>query len=63
PARQGMSKAKNLKNGFQAFGEKVYETWSCFLENEKQCGRCFGCVQRKEVFKQAGIEDKTKYEG
>ena len=22
-------------------------TWSCFFNNEKPCGRCFGCVERE----------------
>ncbi len=61
PARQGMSKAKNLKNGFEAFGERVYETWSCYQGNTSHCGRCYGCVERKRVFERAKIVDKTKY--
>ena len=68
PARQGMSKAKNLKLGFEAFGEKVFETWSCYLgdntglKKEKHCGRCYGCSERKRVFAKAKIVDKTKYQ-
>jgi len=62
PARQGMSKGKNLKNGFEAFGEKVYETYSCYTGSERHCGQCFGCVQRKQVFEKAKIVDKTSYE-
>ena len=63
PARSGMSKARNLKAGFEAFGNKVYETWSCYGSSERQCGLCYGCTERKRVFKQAGIADKTEYEG
>jgi len=67
PARSGMSKAKNLRNGFEIFGDLIFQTWSCYLGDadlggERQCGRCYGCVRRKEVFEQARIEDKTKYE-
>lgn len=63
PARQGMSKARNLKNGCQVFGEDlVCQTWSCFGESKRQCGRCFGCTERRRVFEQAGIVDKTEYE-
>jgi len=62
PARQGISKIKNLKNGYEIFGEKVYETWSCYLEKGDHCGQCFGCAERQRVFKQAEIKDKTKYE-
>ncbi len=64
PARSGMSKARNLKVGCNVFGKDlVCQTWSCYMGNERQCGRCFGCTERKRVFKQAGIADKTEYEG
>jgi len=62
PAREGVSKGKNLRMGFEVFGNLVYETWSCFQENETQCGRCYGCSERRRVFEKAKIEDKTEYE-
>ena len=64
PARSGMTKTKNLKNGFEVFGERVFETWSCYMDDDLDkvhCGRCYGCSERQRVFKQAGIEDKTEY--
>ena len=68
PARQGMSKAKNLRVGCEVFGEKlVCQTWSCYLgdntglKKDKHCGQCYGCVQRKQVFEKAKIIDKTEY--
>ena len=42
PARQGMSKGKNLRNGFEAFGEMVYEAYSCYSSSERHCGQCYG---------------------
>jgi len=36
-------------------------TWSCYKGNEVHCGTCGTCVERKEAFEQAGVEDKTIY--
>ncbi len=64
PARQGISKAKNLRNGCESFGEDlVCQTWSCFMGKERHCGLCFGCKERQKVFQKAKIVDKTLYEG
>lgn len=30
-------------------------TWSCFFNNEKPCGKCFGCVGRKRSLEMLGI--------
>jgi 7-cyano-7-deazaguanine synthase len=38
------------------------ETWSCYKGGEKHCGRCGTCVERREAFHLAGIEDPTDYE-
>ena len=38
------------------------ETWSCYKGGEKHCGKCGTCVERKEAFRDAGIEDTTEYE-
>ena len=37
-------------------------TWSCYKGRDKHCGKCGTCVERKEAFQIAGVEDKTKYE-
>jgi 7-cyano-7-deazaguanine synthase len=38
------------------------ETWSCYKGGKKHCGRCGTCVERREAFHLAGIEDPTDYE-
>ena len=38
-------------------------TWSCYKGNEKHCGKCGTCVERKEAFQLAEVIDPTEYEG
>ena len=38
------------------------ETWSCYKGGAHHCGRCGTCVERREAFHLAGIEDPTTYE-
>ncbi|WP_420549121.1 7-cyano-7-deazaguanine synthase QueC [Curvivirga sp.] len=37
------------------------ETWSCYKGGDIHCGRCGTCVERREAFHEAGIEDPTIY--
>lgn len=37
------------------------DTWSCYKGGEKHCGRCGTCVERREAFHLAGVEDPTEY--
>lgn len=37
-------------------------TWSCYKGGEKHCGKCGTCVERKEAFVVAGVDDPTEYE-
>ena len=37
-------------------------TWSCYKGGETHCGKCGTCVERKEAFELAGVEDPTVYE-
>lgn len=38
------------------------ETWSCYKGGAEHCGRCGTCVERREAFHLAGIDDPTAYE-
>lgn len=37
-------------------------TWSCYKGKEIHCGKCGTCVERKEAFERASLEDPTEYE-
>lgn len=38
-------------------------TYSCYRGGEIHCGTCPTCVERKQAFELAGVEDPTVYEG
>jgi 7-cyano-7-deazaguanine synthase len=38
-------------------------TYSCYKGGRKHCGKCGTCVERKEAFALAGVDDPTEYEG
>jgi 7-cyano-7-deazaguanine synthase len=38
------------------------ETWSCYKGGMRHCGRCGTCVERREAFYLAGVDDPTDYE-
>jgi len=37
------------------------KTWSCYKGGEVHCGRCGTCIERREAFVRAGVEDPTVY--
>jgi 7-cyano-7-deazaguanine synthase len=37
------------------------ETWSCYKGGEIHCGRCGTCVERREAFHLANVDDPTHY--
>ncbi len=43
-------------------GVDFAQTWSCYKGGPVHCGKCGTCVERREAFLQAGIEDPTSYE-
>jgi 7-cyano-7-deazaguanine synthase len=54
------SKADIVTEGAK-HGTPFAETWSCYKGGEKHCGRCGTCVERREAFHLAGVEDPTDY--
>lgn len=57
----GMTKTDIAKIG-RKLGVNYSKTYSCYKGGEKHCGKCGTCVERKEAFREAGIEDPTEYE-
>jgi 7-cyano-7-deazaguanine synthase len=54
-------KAGIVTNGAK-YNTPFAETWSCYNGGARHCGRCGTCVERREAFHLAGIEDPTDYE-
>jgi 7-cyano-7-deazaguanine synthase len=38
------------------------DTWSCYRGGDRHCGRCGTCVERREAFAAAAVDDPTSYE-
>jgi 7-cyano-7-deazaguanine synthase len=55
-----LQKSEVLKIGMQ-LGVPFELTWSCYRGEEKHCGICESCVNRKNAFKEAKIDDPTEY--
>ena len=54
-------KAAIAKRGVE-LGVDFTETWSCYKGGDMHCGVCGTCVERREAFILAEIEDPTDYE-
>jgi len=53
------------KSGIAAEGVRLgvdfSRTWSCYKGGSIHCGRCGTCIERREAFLKAGLEDPTDY--
>ena len=56
-----MTKAEIIKEGLR-FNAPFDKTWSCYLGDERACGRCDSCLLRLKGFKEAGVKDPIEYE-
>jgi 7-cyano-7-deazaguanine synthase len=55
-----MSKAEIVAVG-QKLNVDYGKTWSCYKGLEQHCGTCGTCVERREAFALAGVNDPTVY--
>lgn len=55
------TKGDIVREGARA-GTPFAETWSCYKGGTHHCGRCGTCVERREAFFEAGIDDPTAYD-
>lgn len=55
-----LTKAKIIQWG-HALGVDFAQTWSCYKGGDVHCGKCGTCVERREAFKLAGVQDPTQY--
>lgn len=56
-----MSKADIVSIGAD-LGVPFEATWSCYEGGDVHCGACGTCVERREAFLLAGVEDPTPYD-
>lgn len=42
-------------------GVDFSQTWSCYKGQSTHCGKCGTCIERREAFHLAGVEDPTLY--
>lgn len=47
----------------ESLGVPWADTWSCYNGGEVHCGKCGTCVERREAFRLAGVDDPTEYAG
>jgi 7-cyano-7-deazaguanine synthase len=55
-----LTKAEIVKKG-AALGVQFADTWSCYKGGALHCGRCGTCIERREAFQLAGVDDPTAY--
>ena len=69
PAMDNLDKTKLLLIGYDALGDKLFQSWSCYLGNninkkskvKLHCGKCESCINRKKAITKSGLKDKTNY--
>ena len=56
-----LDKAAIARRG-AALGVDFAGTWSCYEGGDIHCGECGTCVERREAFQNAGLDDPTLYQ-
>lgn len=56
----GLSKTEIVRLG-RELGAPLHLTWSCYVDDDRACGRCDSCRLRRGAFRGAGIEDPVPY--
>lgn len=54
------NKADIVRHGAE-LGVPFEKTWSCYKGKSLHCGRCGTCIERREAFDLANLEDPTRY--
>lgn len=55
-----MDKAQIARHGANR-GVPYALTWSCYEGGIEHCGKCGTCIERYEAFRDAGLDDPTRY--
>ena len=55
-----LTKAQIMERGAR-LGVDYSCTYSCYKGEAKHCGKCGTCMERRQAFRDAGIEDPTEY--
>ncbi len=55
-----LSKSDIVRLG-AVLGVPFAKTWSCYKGGDAHCGRCGTCIERREAFFLADVEDPTEY--
>jgi len=58
---EGYFKSSLIKECYAIDKAVLFNSWSCYKNGEHHCGTCDSCKNRRNAFKQAGIEDETIY--
>ena len=56
-----LTKADLVRRGAK-LGIDYGRTYSCYRGGERHCGTCGTCTERREAFREAGVDDPTIYE-
>jgi 7-cyano-7-deazaguanine synthase len=58
---EGYYKSDLIRMCNVADSDALFNSWSCYLNEEVHCGECDSCRNRRNAFAKAGITDKTVY--